>query len=84
MSKFTSGSPLPRAAAHSSWAKTEDRTTRTEKARETFLQRFENQVDPTGKLPPNERRRRAANARKAYFLTLAAKSASVRTGQVQR
>jgi hypothetical protein len=39
----------------------------TAAARATFLSRFEREVDPDGVLQPDERRRRAAAARKAYF-----------------
>ena len=45
----------------------------TRKAREAFLRRFELEVDPDGKLEPEERRRRAAHAKKAYFMRLAMK-----------
>jgi len=45
----------------------------TRKAREAFLRRFELEVDPDGRLEPGERRRRAAHARKAYFIRLAMK-----------
>ena len=39
---------------------------------------FEREVDPTGTLPPAERAARAERARRAYMLTLAARSAAVR------
>ena len=42
------------------------------------MERFEKIVDPDGVLDPGERSRRAAHARKAYFLKLAAKSAAAR------
>jgi hypothetical protein len=42
----------------------------TQKARETFLSRFEREVDPDGVLLPAERARRAEAARKAYFAGL--------------
>ena len=45
----------------------------TRKAREAFLGRFELEVDPDGKLELDERRRRAAHAKKAYFLRLGMK-----------
>lgn len=67
-----------RAAAHQSWANTNDRAQRTAPARQAFLARFEQQVDPDGQLSPEERRRRAEAAKKAYFLRLAAKSAERR------
>lgn len=42
--------------------------------RAAFLARFEREVDPSGSLDPQERRRRAEQARRAYFtgLSLAA------------
>lgn len=65
---------LARLASHSSWAKTEDRSARTEAARQAFRDRFEQQVDPEGTLDPDERARRAENARKAFYTRLALKS----------
>ena len=50
----------------------------TAKARATFLERFEIEVDPEGVLPPEERQRRAMAARKGYFAKLALKSAQKR------
>lgn len=57
-------------AAHHSWANTENRTARTAKPRKAFEDKFlaENGGDP----------KRAASARKAYFLELARKSAAAR------
>jgi len=62
-----------RLASHASWARTEDRSARTEKARRAFLDRFEREVDPDGQLEPAERARRAEHARKAYMTGLALK-----------
>ncbi|SFE55527.1 hypothetical protein SAMN04487819_116104 [Actinopolyspora alba] len=67
-----------RIGAHASWANTSDRTARTSTARRTFLERFEQQVDPAGELPEQERLQRATSARKAYFAQLAARSADAR------
>lgn len=78
MSKTSEKSLISRAAAHSSWARTSDRPARTSRGRQAFLDRFEQQVDPNGVLPPAERTLRAAHARKAYFSMLAAKSAAAR------
>jgi hypothetical protein len=50
----------------------------TSKARATFLQRFEREVDPTDSLDPEERARRADQARRAYFTGLALKSSCKR------
>jgi hypothetical protein len=65
-------------AAHESWAKTEDRPSRTANARKAMLDKFELQVDPEGTLTPAERAKRAEHARKAYFKRLALKSAQAR------
>jgi hypothetical protein len=68
-----------RIAAEISWARTSDRSARTRPAREAFLKRFEREVDPDGKLPPEERRRRAEHAKRAYMLRLAKRAATART-----
>ena len=47
----------------------------TQNARKAFLDSFERQVDPHGLLPIDERRRRAAYAKKAHFARLARLSA---------
>jgi len=59
-----------RIAAEISWARTPDRSARTRPAREAFLKRFEREVDPDGKLPPDERARRANHALRAHMLRL--------------
>ena len=64
--------------AHVSWANTEDRGGRTAPARKAFDVRFEHEVDPDGVLPLAERAKRVENARRAYFLRLALRSAKVR------
>lgn len=65
-------------AANKSWAMTEDRSARTLPGRLAMMARFEKQVDPEGKLPPELRAKMAENAKKAYFQQLALKSAKVR------
>jgi hypothetical protein len=67
-----------RLAAYESWAKTEDRSARTAKARMAALERFEREVDPNNELGPAERAKRAEFARKAHFTRLALKSAQAR------
>jgi hypothetical protein len=52
--------------------------TNTAPARKAFLYRFEREVDPEGTLSPQERHKRAEHARKAYFTSLALKSAQAR------
>lgn len=50
----------------------------TSKARQVFQSRFEQEVDPDGLLPPEERRRRAEHARTLYYRQLAYRSAKAR------
>lgn len=71
-------SQLARAAVHTRWSKTDDRTAATGPARRGMDARFEREVDPDGLLDPAERARRVTSARKAYFINLALKSARVR------
>lgn len=66
-----------RAAAYALHARTDPRET-TRAAQDTFLARFERDVDPDGVLPENERQRRAEAARKAYFTALALRSSKAR------
>ena len=68
-----------RIGAELSWSRTNDRSARTRAAREKFLQRFEREVDPDGKLPPDERRRRAEHAKRAYMLRLAKRAVGARS-----
>lgn len=65
-------------AAHESWSRTSDRSARTAPARAALMAKFEQQVDPDGTLPPDERARRAEHARKAHFARLSLKSARAR------
>ena len=65
-------------AANDSWAHTPDRNARTAPARAALMARFEREVDPDGTLPPQERAKRAANARTAHFTRLALASARSR------
>ncbi len=67
-----------RIASHRSWANTADRSARTAPGRKAALDKFEREVDPEGILNPAERAARAEHARKAYFTSLALKSAQVR------
>jgi tellurite resistance protein len=70
-----------RMAAHALHAKVSDEVAHTAPARKVFLSRFEREVDPDGVLEPQERARRAEHAKKAYFLSLAAKSSRARAGK---
>jgi hypothetical protein len=76
-----------RLAAYALHAQRDPRET-TANGRAAFLARFDREVDPKGLLEPDERRRRAEQARRAYFarLSLAAVKArqAKRTAGVQR
>ena len=56
----------------------------TAAARRAFLEGFERQVDPEGCQTPEERRARAAAARKAHFAVLAYRSAVARAKRRRR
>jgi hypothetical protein len=68
-----------RIAAEISWARTADRSARTRPAREAFLRRFEDEVDPDRKLPADERTRRANHALRAHMLRLRKRATSSQT-----
>jgi hypothetical protein len=70
-------------AAHESWARTEDRTERTERGRRAFEARFERQVDPDGTMAPSARVQAAESARKAYYAKLALKGVQARRARRQ-
>ena len=67
-----------RIAANTRWAFTDDRPAATAAARSAADARFEREVDPEGKLPPEERARRAASLRKAHYGRMALLSAQKR------
>ena len=66
-----------RLAAYAMHAQHDSRHTSTP-GRTAFLARFEADVDPDGRLDPEERRRRAEHARSAYFARLALASVAAR------
>jgi hypothetical protein len=72
-----------RVAAHVQWSREPDPSARTANGRAAFLARFEAEVDPEGTLAPEERRRRAEHARRAYFTRLALASAKARRAKRQ-
>lgn len=78
MSKLTPSQKSQRAriAAHSMHAQGK---TSTGPGRKAFLSRFEREVDPDGVLPPAERAKRAAHARKKHMTQLAYRSAKARS-----
>ena len=52
--------------------------TNTAPGRQVFMSRFEQQVDPDGKLDPRTRAIRAEHARKAYFTRLSLRASQAR------
>jgi len=66
-----------RLAAYALHAQRDPRET-TANGRAAFLARFDREVDPEGRLEADERRRRAEQARRAYFTRLALASAKAR------
>jgi hypothetical protein len=66
-----------RLAAYAMHAQHDSRDT-SAPGRAAFLARFETDVDPDGRLDPEERRRRAEHARSAYFARLALASVAAR------
>jgi hypothetical protein len=66
-----------RIAALTRWSR-EDAREGTGPARRGFRARFERQVDPEGKLPPQERSRRAEAAMRAHMARMALRSAQAR------
>jgi uncharacterized membrane protein len=64
-------SELGRTAANTSWARTVVWAERTSEARKAFMGRFEREVDPSGTLEPEQRRRMVEKAKSVYFTQLA-------------
>jgi hypothetical protein len=65
-------------AAHTGWAKTKDRTARTQPGRDAFRARFEEQVDPEGVMSEAARRKAVESAMRAHFTKLAFESSKAR------
>jgi hypothetical protein len=60
-----------RAAAYARWSRTADTADANAPMRDARLAPFEAQVDPDGKLTPDERWRRAEQARKVFMTDMA-------------
>lgn len=65
-------------AANTRWARCDNRSKATSKARAAFMDKFERQVDPAGVLVPEERAKRAENLRKAHYMKMSIRSAEAR------
>lgn len=61
-------------AAHESWAKTVDRSARTQPARQALQAKFEAEVDPDGLMDPTTKAKAVESARRAYYQRLALRS----------
>jgi hypothetical protein len=70
-----------RLAAVVQWSKTPDWSARTQAARDGFMSRFEDQVDPERRLDPATRARMAEQARRAYFIRLGRLSGKARAAR---
>lgn len=68
-------------AAHASWARTHDRTQRTQPARDGLEATIASRYDIPADLPAAEYAVRIESARRAYFRTMAAKSRRVRAAR---
>lgn len=64
-------------AANARWSR-EDPTANAARGQAGLLARFEREVDPDGVLSPDERTRRAENARRAHMLRLSFQSSRAR------
>jgi hypothetical protein len=67
------------AAAHAQWSKETDRTQRTAKAREGQMARYRRQVDPEGRLDPEQREKMARSALRAHMTSMALRSSIARS-----
>lgn len=65
-------------AAHESWAKTVDRTARTQPARNALRDRIAAEVDPEGLMDPVTKAKAVESAIRAHYQRLALKSAASR------
>jgi hypothetical protein len=78
------GPLIAKARNHEFWAQVDDRTAATQKARDTFRDRFLREArERFGDLPPEDLARRAEHLRKAYYARLALKSARARRARQQ-
>ncbi len=69
---------IARIAAYTRHAHTDGREATRAARHASHVRRFEAQVDPRDELSPTERQRRVELARKAYYRSLARRSAKVR------
>jgi hypothetical protein len=58
-------------AAYVQWSRTPDRAARTQTARDAFMRRFEDQVDPDRRYPEAVRAQMAEAAMRAHMIRIA-------------
>jgi len=75
-----------RIAANTRWSRLDEpgRAAATSRARSGFLAKFEREVDPDGRLAPEERQRRAQQALTAHMQRLALARAKKRRAATRR
>lgn len=71
-------------AAHTRWSRTPDRAGALAAARRGLLDKFLREVDPDMKLSEGDRQRLAESARKAFYASMAQKSAKVRAARKKK
>lgn len=69
---------IARVAAHTRWAKEPDRNKATASARKGLEAKWAREVDPDGRMAPDELERRVANLRQAHMSRMALASARAR------
>ena len=67
-----------RIGGYAKWARTDDWTKATEKARQAERDRYDKLVDPDGTLPPEVRRKKAEAARREHYSRMGQASAKAR------
>ena len=67
-----------RIGGYAKWAKTDDWTAATAKARQAERDRYDKLVDPDGTLPPEVRRKKAEAARREHYSRMGQASAKAR------
>jgi len=70
-----------RLAAYVQWSKTPDRVARTQAARDGFMRKFEDEVDPERRLPEEQRQKMAEAARRAFYVRMGRASGKARAAK---
>lgn len=65
------------------WSRVEDRTDATQAWRDAFTRKLELQIDPDGKLPPQELAVRVEMAKKAHMVKMTRRSIQARRARAE-